>query len=50
MLWNRDPMCHTHTNYTGNGLPVNATANLPGVGQNEIFNELFGPLHRRQRH
>ena len=42
MLWNRDPMCHTHTNYTGNGLPVNATSKVPGVGQNEIFNELFG--------
>ena len=36
MLWNRDPMCHTHTNYTGNGLPV--------ALQNEIFNELFGPF------
>jgi aldehyde:ferredoxin oxidoreductase len=36
MLWNRDPMCHTHTNYTGNGLPL--------ALQNEIFNELFGPF------
>src|SRR5512140_2430799 len=36
MLWNRDPMCHTHTNYTGNGLPV--------ALQNEIFNDLFGPF------
>jgi aldehyde:ferredoxin oxidoreductase len=44
MMYNRDPMCHTHTNYTGNGLPVDASASLPGVGQNEIFNELFGPF------
>ena len=36
MLWNRDPMCHTHTNFTGNGLPVGL--------QNEIFNEHFGPF------
>src|SRR5512140_222594 len=36
MMWNRDPMCHTHTNYVGNGLPV--------ALQNEIFNELFGPF------
>ena len=36
MLWNRDPMCHTHTNYTGNGLPL--------ALRNEIFNDLFGPF------
>jgi aldehyde:ferredoxin oxidoreductase len=36
MMYNRDPMCHTHTNYEGNGLPVPL--------QNEIFNELFGPF------
>ncbi len=36
MLWNRDPMCHTHTNYGGNGLPLPL--------QNEIFNDLFGPF------
>jgi aldehyde:ferredoxin oxidoreductase len=36
MLWNRDPMCHTHTNYSGNGLPL--------ANRNAIFNELFGPL------
>lgn len=34
MLWNRDPMCHTHTNFTGNGLPLTL--------KNSIFNELFG--------
>jgi aldehyde:ferredoxin oxidoreductase len=34
MFWNRDPQCHTHTNYTGNGLPL--------ALKNEIFNELFG--------
>jgi aldehyde:ferredoxin oxidoreductase len=36
MMMNRDPQCHTHTNYEGNG--------LPGPLQNEIFNELFGPF------
>jgi len=36
MLWNRDPMCHTHTNYQGNGLPL--------ALKNEIFNEHFGPF------
>lgn len=36
MLWNRDPMCHTHTNFTGNGLPL--------ALRNEIFNDLFGPF------
>ena len=36
MMYNRDPMCHTHTNYTGNGL----SATL----QNEIFDELYGPF------
>ncbi len=36
MLWNRDPMCHTHTNYGGNGLPL--------ALKNEIFNDLFGPF------
>ncbi len=36
MMYNRDPMCHTHTNYEGNGLPL--------ALQNEIFNELFGPF------
>jgi len=34
MFWNRDPQCHTHTNYTGNGLPL--------ALKNQIFNELFG--------
>lgn len=33
MSFNRDPMCHTHTNYQGNGLPLNL--------QNEIFRDLF---------
>ena len=36
MLMNRDPQCHTHTNFQGNGLPRDL--------QNEIFNELFGPF------
>jgi aldehyde:ferredoxin oxidoreductase len=36
MMMNRDPQCHTHTNYQGNG--------LPRALQNEIFNELFGPF------
>ncbi|MFH0878925.1 MAG: aldehyde ferredoxin oxidoreductase N-terminal domain-containing protein [Lentisphaerota bacterium] len=33
MSFNRDPQCHSHTNYQGNGLPL--------ALQNEIFNELF---------
>ena len=33
MMFNRDPMCHTHTNYQGNGLPL--------ALQNEIFLDLF---------
>jgi aldehyde:ferredoxin oxidoreductase len=34
MFWNRDPQCHTHTNYLGNGLPL--------ALKNEIFKDLFG--------
>jgi aldehyde:ferredoxin oxidoreductase len=34
MLWNRDAQCHTHTNFEGNGLPLEL--------QNEIFAEHFG--------
>jgi len=37
MLYNRDPMCHTHTNFTGNGLKP--------VKNNPIFDELFGPFN-----
>jgi len=33
MMFNRDPQCHTHTNYNGNGLPV--------ALQNKIFRDLF---------
>jgi aldehyde:ferredoxin oxidoreductase len=33
MMFNRDPQCHTHTNFQGNGLPK--------ALQNEIFKELF---------
>jgi aldehyde:ferredoxin oxidoreductase len=33
MSFNRDPQCHTHTNFQGNGLPL--------ALQNEIFKELF---------
>ncbi|TFH29789.1 MAG: aldehyde ferredoxin oxidoreductase, partial [Deltaproteobacteria bacterium] len=36
MFWNRDPQCHTHTNYGGNGLPL--------ALKNEIFDELLGPF------
>ncbi len=34
MMYNRDPMCHTHTNFQGNGLPL--------ALQKEIAAELFG--------
>src|SRR5512142_1205326 len=34
MMYNRDPMCHTHTNFMGSGLPMNL--------QKEISAELSG--------
>lgn len=34
MMYNRDPMCHTHTNFMGSGLPLNI--------MKEIGAELFG--------
>ncbi len=34
MMYNRDPMCHTHTNFMGSGLPTNL--------MKEISAELFG--------
>jgi aldehyde:ferredoxin oxidoreductase len=34
MMYNRDPMCHTHTNFVGSGLPLNL--------MKEIGAELFG--------
>ncbi len=34
LIYNRDPMCHTHTNFFGTGLPLSL--------KNDIFNEFFG--------
>jgi aldehyde:ferredoxin oxidoreductase len=49
LIYNRDPMCHTHTNFMGNGLPLELQKEIGAeiVGTPDAFEQYhnYGPMN-----
>jgi aldehyde:ferredoxin oxidoreductase len=50
LIYNRDPMCHTHTNFMGNGLPLELQKEIGAevIGSPDAFEKYhnYGPMNQ----